>query len=113
MRPRIYIALHAAGALGGCPSYAVLPPHRVFIDLFEDGTQSNRRVSSWSINRIRNWDADGNRLMHTIDNIELVLSALNSMERKGATTTFMGGATIFHFPDTGLTHASKKGATTG
>jgi hypothetical protein len=63
--------------------------------------------------RIRNWDVDGNRLMHTIDNIELVLSALNSMERKGATTTFMGGATIFHFPDTGLTHASKKGATTG
>jgi hypothetical protein len=82
-----------------------VPPHRVFIDLFEDGI-------GWSINRIRNWDADGNRLMHTIDNIELVLSALNSMERKGATTTFMG-ATIFHFPDTGLTHASKKGATTG
>jgi hypothetical protein len=51
--------------------------------LFEDG-------NGWSINRICNWDADGNRLMHTIDNIELVLSALNSIERKGATTTFMG-----------------------
>ena len=56
-----------------------VPPHRVSLDPFKD---------DWSINRIRNWDADGNRLMHIIDNIELVLSGLNPSEPKGATTTF-------------------------
>ena len=44
--------------------------------------------NDWSINQFLNCDADGNPLLHTIDNVELVLSGLNPMERKGVTTTF-------------------------